>query len=174
MRVIAGALKGRRLAAPTGLDVRPTSDRTREALFGILRRWPMGSFLDLFSGTGAVALEALSRGYFPVWCVERDRDALSTIRANARGAPLSIVGGDARAAAGDPFFDVSVIFVDPPYDAAQEMWSALAGRLRGILSPGGVMVWECRRPSSLPLVEGLSVAEERHYGQTKLMFFERG
>ena len=84
MRVIAGSLKGRRLQAPADLTVRPTADRAREALFSILQRWPPGPFLDLFAGSGAVALEALSRGYGPVACVERDPRALACIRANAR------------------------------------------------------------------------------------------
>jgi len=72
MRVVAGTLKGRRLVAPPpgDLRVRPTSDRAREALFSILQRWPQGPFLDLCAGTGAVGLEAHSRGYAPVVCLE--------------------------------------------------------------------------------------------------------
>jgi 16S rRNA (guanine966-N2)-methyltransferase len=172
MRVIAGTYRGRRLAAPAGLDVRPTSDRAREALFSILRRWSTGSFLDVFSGSGAVALEALSRGYFPVWCVEKDRRALAAVRANAKGAPLNIVGGDARALKEGAFADVSVIFADPPYDETPEMWRALADRLRGFLAPGGVLVWECGRGTDLQEVAGLAPVDERSYGSAKLLFFE--
>jgi 16S rRNA (guanine966-N2)-methyltransferase len=173
MRVIAGTHRGRRLAAPAGLDVRPTSDRAREALFSILGRWPVGPFLDVFSGSGAVALEALSRGYSPVWCVERDRRALAAIRANARGMPLNVVDCDAAGLADGAFADVSVIFADPPYGAAPEMWAALAGRLGGFLSPGGVMVWECGRSSELPAAGGLAAVDERAYGNAKFLFFER-
>jgi 16S rRNA (guanine966-N2)-methyltransferase len=173
MRVIAGTYKGRRLAAPAGLDVRPTSDRAREALFGVLGRRPAGSFLDLFSGTGAVALEAISRGYAPVWCVENGRRALAALRANARGAALNIMACDARDIKDNAFADVSVIFADPPYDETQEMWAALAGQLRGFLAPGGVLVWECRRGATLPSAAGLALSDERIYGSAKFLFFER-
>ena len=173
MRVIAGTFKGRRLGAPAGRDVRPTSDMARGALFSILQHRPVGSFLDLFSGTGAVALEALSRGYSPVWCVEKDRDALTAIRANDRGAGLNIVAGDARGLKEGSFADVSVIFADPPYDMALEMWAALAGRLRGFLSPSGVIVWECSRAVDLPGAVGLTAIDERLYGRTKFLFFEK-
>jgi 16S rRNA (guanine966-N2)-methyltransferase len=178
MRVIAGAYKGRRLAAPAGLDLRPTSDRAREALFGVLGRWPAGAFLDVFSGTGAVALEALSRGYAPVWCVEKDRRALAAIRANARGvggiggAPLNVLACDAGDLKDAAFADVSVIFADPPYDKTPEMWAALAARLRGFLAPGGVLVWECRRSTALPETSGLVLVDERIYGSAKFLFFE--
>jgi 16S rRNA (guanine966-N2)-methyltransferase len=172
LRVIAGALKGRRLEAPAGRDVRPTSDRAREALFSILAGWPMGAFLDLFSGSGAVALEALSRGYSPVWCVERDRGALAAIRANARGAALDIVAKDAREVGEGSFSGVSVVFADPPYGMGAEMWGALAGRLRTFLAPGGVLVWECHRDSGLTSAEGLERVDERRYGRSKFLFFE--
>jgi 16S rRNA (guanine966-N2)-methyltransferase len=172
MRVIAGTLKGRRLAAPAGLDVRPTSDRAREALFSILGRWPAGSFLDVFSGTGAVALEAISRGYAPVWCVEKDWRALAALRANAGNAPLSVVACDARDIKDGAFADISVVFADPPYDATLGMWVALSARLRGFLAPGGVLAWECRSNAALPETSGLALADERIYGSAKFLFFE--
>ena len=99
MRVIAGSLKGRRLDAPEDGDlrVRPTSDRAREALFSILQRWPQGAFLDLFSGTGAVALEAFSRGYGPVTAVEKGEPGWSCIQRNLRGTGVKALRSDALA-----------------------------------------------------------------------------
>ena len=118
LRIIAGTLKGRRLQAPRGdLAVRPTADRAREALFSILQRWPQGPFLDLFAGTGAVALEAWSRGYGPVACVERDPAALACLKANARGTGLRVLARDAQRLPADAFPPQAVVFADPPYEA---------------------------------------------------------
>ena len=94
MRIISGKYKGRKLIAPRGGDIRPTSDMAREALFSVLARWPVGGFLDVFSGTGAIALEALSRGYSPVWCIEQSREAIACIKENCRGTDLNIARMD--------------------------------------------------------------------------------
>ena len=170
MRIIAGTLKGRRLQAPE-TAVRPTADRAREALFSILQRWEKGPFLDLFAGTGAVALEALSRGYGPVACVERDPGALGCIRANARGTDLAIVAKDARRLPDDSFANQAVVFADPPYGATLEAWQALAPRLRRWLAPDGVLVWEAGHPTVPPPAEGLELVESRRYGQAVFHIF---
>ena len=144
----------------------------REALFSILTRWPKDSFLDLFSGTGAVALEAVSRGYAPVWCVEIDRKAIACIQANGRGTGLNIIHKDVRDLKAGAFSDISVVFADPPYDKSLEMWGATAERLRGFLSPDGVLVWECHKTLDLPETPGLVSIDKRRYGAAKFMFFE--
>ena len=175
MRIIAGRLKGRRLEGPgpgRG-DLRPTSDMARGALFSVLARWPMGPFLDVFSGTGAVALEAVSRGYSPVWCIEGDVDAVARIRGNMGDAPLSILHMDALAVAEGGFSGLSAVFADPPYDKSLEMWSALAGRLGGFLSPGGVLAWECPKGLTLPPIQGLGCVLGKKYGAASILFFER-
>ena len=166
MRIIAGTLKGRRLQAPGpgDLGVRPTADRAREALFSILQRWPTGPFLDLCAGTGAVALEAWSRGYGPVTCVERDPRALACIQANAKGADLRILAKDALKLPGDSFTAQAVIFADPPYESSLALWQALAPRIRSWLDPMGILVWEAGRDTLLPLVPGLEELEARRYG----------
>jgi 16S rRNA (guanine966-N2)-methyltransferase len=174
MRIIAGTNKGKRLAdvGSKNKGLRPTSDMAREALFSILSRWPKGSFLDMFSGTGAVALEALSRGYSPVWCVEHDRGAVACIRANAKGTDLSIIHKDALAVRSGAFSDVSVVFADPPYNNSLEMWGSMAEVLSGFLSPDGVLVWECPKTLDLSATARLSAVDERRYGSAKFVFFE--
>jgi 16S rRNA (guanine966-N2)-methyltransferase len=174
MRIIAGTFRGRRLADldPSSKSIRPTSDMAREALFSILARWPKGPFLDVFSGTGAVALEAASRGYSPVWCVETDRRALEYIKANGEGVGLSIVRKDARNIKEGEFASLAAIFADPPFDKSLEMWGLLAERLGGFLAPHGVLVWECPKKIDLPETPSLLCADKRVYGAVKFMFFE--
>jgi len=174
MRIIAGIHKGKPLAAPGSKyqNLRPTSDMAREALFSILGRWPKGAFLDVFSGTGAVALEAVSRGYLPVWCVERDKRAIELIRTNGIGTNLNVVHKDARNINTGYFTDISVIFADPPYDDSLNMWEIMAERLGASLSPDGVLVWECPKILDLPEAQGLIAVDERRYGAAKFLFFE--
>jgi 16S rRNA (guanine966-N2)-methyltransferase len=164
MRIIAGALKGRSLQAPPGEAVRPTADRAREALFSILQRWPQGPFLDLFAGTGAVALEAWSRGYGPVACVEREPEALACIRRNARGAELRLLAKDVLRLAADAFPPQAVVFADPPYEAGARAWAALAPRIPAWLRPDGVLVWEAGQGLDPAPAEGLEAMEQRRYG----------
>jgi 16S rRNA (guanine966-N2)-methyltransferase len=174
MRIIAGTFKGRRLAdlGQKCKDIRPTSDMTREALFSILERWPKGPFLDIFSGTGAVALEAASRGYSPVWCLEADGRAVEHIRANGKGAGLNIVHKDARKIKDGEFGGLAVIFADPPFVESLEMWNLLAERLASFLAPSGILVWECPKKTDLSDALGLSMVDKRTYSAAKLTFFE--
>lgn len=175
MRIIAGNLKGRRLQAPPlpDLRVRPTADRAREALFSILQRWPQGPFLDLFAGTGAVAVEAWSRGYAPVSCVERDPSALACIRANARGTELHVASRDALRLPADAYPQQAVIFADPPYEETLACWQALAPRLSAWLGPDGVLVWETGVGAALPAVPGLVELEARRYGAAEFHLFRK-
>lgn len=173
MRIISGTLKGRRLQAPApgDLSIRPTADRAREALFSILQRWPQGPFLDLFAGTGAVAVEAWSRGYAPVACVEREARALACIQSNARGTDLRVVVKDALRLAPEAFSGQAVVFADPPYESSRELWRVLAPRIRPWLDPGGVLVWETGHPEELEAPEGLERLEARRYGAAVFHIF---
>ena len=164
MRIIAGALKGRRLLAPDGAEVRPTADRAREALFSILQKYPLGPFLDLFAGSGAVGLEAHSRGYGPVTCVERDARALACLRANVRDAPVRILARDVLRLGPAEFPEQAVVFADPPYEAAASVWAALAPVRAGWLRPGGILVFEARAGTALGAHPGLEAVEVRRYG----------
>ena len=169
MRVIAGSLKGRRLDAPGGDDlrVRPTSDRAREALFSILLRWPQGAFLDLFSGTGAVALEAFSRGYEPVTAIEMGEPGWSCIQRNLKGTAVQALRSDALALKAEAFQGQAVIFADPPYAEASRTWEALAARLRTWLDPDGVLVWETESSLDLPPGPGWRLEAVRDYGRVR-------
>ncbi len=173
MRIIAGSLKGRRLLSPPGDDlrVRPTSDRAREALFSILQRWPQGPFLDLFAGTGAVGLEAFSRGYGPVTCVEQGEPGWSCLERNLRGTGVQSLRKDASRLQASAFGPQAVVFLDPPYEAAEALWPALAERLRGWTAPDGVLVFETDRRTSLPAQPGWVLVETRDYGANRFHFW---
>lgn len=166
MRVIAGSLKGRKLTAPPGDDlrVRPTSDRAREALFSILQRWPQGPFLDLCAGTGAVALEAYSRGYAPVTCVEAGEPGWSALQANLRGTSVEALRKDVTRLPEGAFPPQAVVFLDPPYAQAAELWKVLAPRLRSWVRAEGLVVVETDRSTTLELQPGFELAETRPYG----------
>ena len=173
MRIIAGTLKGRRLVSPPqgDLRVRPTSDRAREALFSILQRWPQGSFLDLCAGTGAVGLEALSRGYDPVTCVEAAEPAWTCLRRNGAETPLVLIRKDLLSLGPGAFEGQAVVFLDPPYDQATWIWGAVADRLRAWIAPGGILVFETDRKTSLELQPGWQLAETREYGTARFHFW---
>lgn len=132
----------------------------------------MGPFLDIFSGTGAVAIEALSRGYDPVCCIESDKQAIAGIRENAKGISLGIIQIDALKIKKDKFCNVSVIYCDPPFEKTLQMWDRLAERLTGFLSPSGVLAWECPKATELPPMPTLNPVCEKSYGASKLIFFE--
>jgi len=174
VRVIAGELRGRKLQGPGvgELSIRPTADRAREALFSILQKWPVGGFLDLFSGTGAVGIEAWSRGYGPVICVERAPKALQLLSANAKGTGVQVVSRDVRRLPESAYRDLSVVFVDPPYEQSSELWVDLAPRIRGWLAPGGVLVWETDRQTELLKVEGWDLINSRQYGAARFHFLQ--
>ena len=174
MRVISGSIKGRKLQAPPPEDlrVRPTSDRAREALFSILERWPKGPFLDVFAGTGAVGLEAFSRGFHPVVCVEKDPVALRCLDINTRGTAVGILRQDALRLKSDAFRDQVVIFGDPPYDRSVDAFQQLAPALRSWVHPEGLLVWETDRATELPEAQGWSLLERREYGAARFHLLE--
>jgi 16S rRNA (guanine966-N2)-methyltransferase len=175
MRIIAGTLRGRRLKGPEAgdLSIRPTSDRAREALFSIFQKWPRGPFLDLFGGTGAVAVEAWSRGYEPVLCLEKSPQALTLIAANARGTGVRALRQDVRKLPATAFPQQAIIFADPPYEAALALWSELAPVLASWLLPSGLLVWETDHQTELPAMPGLSLEDSRVYGAARFHFFRR-
>jgi len=159
--VIAGELKRRRLAAPRGLATRPSSDRLRQALFDVLGPSLAGrAFLDLYAGTGAVGIEAFSRGARPVAWVESDPSALRCLRANlahlgiaapASGpAPNYVVARPIPAALARLPGPWDVIFADPPYAELPQSLAALEPFARTALRPGGRFLFEARRAAPLP------------------------
>jgi 16S rRNA (guanine966-N2)-methyltransferase len=182
VRIIGGESRGRRLKAPRGRAVRPTSDRAREALFDILAPRIRGSrFLDLFAGVGAVGLEALSRGAEQVVMVEASERVARVIEDNAqavggkdrvtliRGKAVSAVRG--LAAAGSKF---DVVFMDPPYRDRKGLEQTLAevARPDGILAPDAIVVVEHSAHAAPPAAVGnLSAERSRRFGEGVLTFF---
>lgn len=179
MRVIAGELKGRTLVAPRGWKVRPTSDRVREAVFSALGDVSGARVLDLYCGTGALAIEALSRGAAAVVLVDRDtRPALGNVERLGLGERAELVRADvvrwlagataAGARDGEPRFDL--VFVDAPYRLADRVGPELDTHLPALLEEGGTVVVESssRRPLRL---ESLEAVRQRRYGGTDVSFF---
>ena len=177
MRIIAGNFRGRRLLVPRGQAVRPTSERAREALFDILEHGtpPVrdARFLDLFCGTGAIGLEAHSRGAAEVVLVEHDRAALKVAEANVArlGAPAGVrlLARDASRLGSAPHpFDL--IFLDPPYR------SGLAGATLEALLQGGWLAADARvivelgATEDLDLSTGYTLERERRYGSARFFF----
>src|SRR3954471_164536 len=167
MRIVAGRWGGRTLAAPPGRGTRPTSDRVREALFSILGPLDGERVLDLFAGSGALGLEALSRGAEHATLVERERAALRVLRDNVSdlAANAEIVAGDARAFLGrarEQGAQYDLVFLDPPYRAAAGLAQELA--LAPVLAAGARVVGESDRRNPLELE--LPLTDERRYGDT--------
>jgi 16S rRNA (guanine966-N2)-methyltransferase len=170
MRVIAGSYGGRTLRAPAGEATRPTSDRVREALFSILgAKAHDARVLDLFAGSGALGLEALSRGAKHVTFVDDAAGAIRAIKANLQmlGADAEIRLGDALRFLGSASADgahYDLVFLDPPYRLAGRLARPLSEALPAVLAPGAVAVAESDRRA--PLALDLPIHDERRYGDT--------
>ena len=162
VRIIAGSLGSRRLEAPPGLATRPSSDRLRETLFNVLAtRIEEAAFLDLYAGSGAVGLEALSRGAAQVEFVERAPAALKILRGNLERLEITAgfrihavdVGAFLRRVAKAPKRErYEVVFLDPPWDAAEEYAATLGllgGSVAGLLGEGALVIAEHRRKQLL-------------------------
>jgi 16S rRNA (guanine966-N2)-methyltransferase len=132
----------------------------------------LGPFLDLFGGSGAVGLEACSRGYGPVVCVEKNPDALALITANARGTAVLVLRKDIRKLNLEELPHQAVIFVDPPYEESLGLWVELSCNLATRLLPGGVLVWESDHRTELPAAPPWLLLESRRYGAARFHFFE--
>jgi 16S rRNA (guanine966-N2)-methyltransferase len=169
VRVVAGDFKGRRLHAPAGRSTRPTADRVREALFSILG--PLGGerVLDLFAGSGALGIEALSRGAVEAVFVDSDTRAIAAIRRNLEsiGVDATVVRRDAlaylRDASKRPY---DLVFLDPPYSSALEMAGPLSERLPAVVSKDARIVTESDKRNPLEL--SLPLIDERAYGDTRI------
>ncbi|HUA03100.1 MAG TPA: 16S rRNA (guanine(966)-N(2))-methyltransferase RsmD [Solirubrobacteraceae bacterium] len=170
MRVVAGRFGGHGLVAPRGRATRPTSDRVREALFSILAGSVEGArVLDLFAGSGALAIEALSRGASGAVLVDSSPAAIAAIRRN-----LSAVGVDAEVRRQDALTYLErarkdarlydLVFLDPPYRHASALGKQLSAALGPVLAPGGRVVTESDRRAPLEL--DLDLLDERRYGDT--------
>jgi 16S rRNA (guanine966-N2)-methyltransferase len=176
MRVIAGSRKGHRLVAPHGVETRPTSDRVRENIFNLVGPLDGARVLDLFAGSGALGIEALSRGAASAVFVEHDPEALRAIERNldhlrltgarvVRGDVLRTIAEEATAGA-----KYDLVLVDPPYGMLTEIQPRLARHLPSLLAANGLVVLEtdARAEPELPL----PIRTTRKYGQTRVTLFE--
>ncbi|MBL9015307.1 MAG: 16S rRNA (guanine(966)-N(2))-methyltransferase RsmD [Myxococcales bacterium] len=178
MRIVGGTLGGRVLRAPAGRATRPTSEKVREALFNILGSVEGDHVLDLFAGSGALGIEALSRGAAHVTFVDAGKPALMAVRANLAQLGIAdratVIAADAVATAGRlvPDHPWRVVFVDPPYASELAQRAVLALPL-GHLAPGAVIVIEHDRRNAPPDALGsLLRTDQRRYGDTMISFFE--
>ena len=175
MRIIAGSRKGHRIAAPKGLDTRPTGDRVREAAFNLIGPVDGASVLDLYAGSGAMGLEALSRGAESATFVESDRSAADAIKQNLDKLRLTgarIVREDAvrtLAAEGSSGRKYDLVLVDPPYHLYPDLQPILARYLPRVLAEHGLVVVETasRVEPDLPL----ELRTSRAYGSARLTLF---
>ena len=176
MRIIAGSRKGARILAPRGLDTRPTGDRVREAVFNLVGPVEGAEVLDLYAGSGAMGLEALSRGARRVTFVESDRAAAETIVRNLDKLRLDgavVLREDAArklaadAGAGRRY---DLVLIDPPYRMLAGILPSLASHLPAVLAPDGLAVVEsdARDEPELPL----SLRTSRRYGSARVTLFE--
>ncbi|WP_432836076.1 16S rRNA (guanine(966)-N(2))-methyltransferase RsmD [Dactylosporangium sp. CA-092794] len=182
-RIVAGALGGRRLVVPAGQGTRPTSDRVREALFSSLDNLldlDGARFADLYAGSGAVGLEACSRGAAHVLLAEADAKAARIIRANVAALGVAarvrlVTDKVERLVAGEPDDAYDAVFIDPPYALTDERVRAVVEALaQRWLAPDGVVVVErSSRGAPIAWPEGLGQLAERRYGETALWYARR-
>jgi 16S rRNA (guanine966-N2)-methyltransferase len=173
VRVVAGSFKGRRLSAPRGMRTRPTADRVREALFSILADVSDARVLDLYAGSGALGIEALSRGAGAAVFVERDPRAVAAIERNlaAVGVSAEVVRDDVARFLARAEGEFDLVFCDPPYDSASGLAGTLAEHLASLTHPNARIVTESdkRNPLELPF----PLLTERTYGDTRIAIHER-
>jgi 16S rRNA (guanine966-N2)-methyltransferase len=175
MRVVAGELKGQKLVAPQGWKVRPTSERVREAVFSTLGERVEGAVvLDLYCGTGALAIEALSRGAARATLVDRDtRPALGNVERLGLGDRARLVRADAGswlASTSNQAERFDIVFIDAPYRVAPDLAAELDTHLPGVLAAGGRAVIEsgARRPLTVKTLQRL---RQRRYGAADVSIY---
>ena len=175
MRVVAGTLRGRPIVAPEGEGTRPTTDRAREATFNSLVSLGAvedAKVIDLFAGSGAMGIEALSRGAASCAFLERERKALDSIRHNIKTLQLAdnttVLSGDVMTNV-VALRNVDLVLADPPYDF--DRWVDLLTVLNLVIAPGGVVVTESGREIQPP--EGWEAIRSKRYGRAWVAFLQR-
>lgn len=179
MRIIAGSARGRRLRSPKTGAIRPTGDRIRESIFSILGPLEGAIVVDAFAGSGALGLEALSRGAEKAYFFDPSREAIETIQEN-----VERVGVEDRAIVKRRRFEqglktevpesCDLIFLDPPYGKGldRKALEAMAAE-EEIISPGALVVWEMGSDQEAFVVEGFEIEDERIYGASRVVFLRR-
>jgi len=172
VRIIAGTHRGRRIVAPRGRDTRPTSDRVRENAFNLIGPVDGADVLDLFAGSGALGLEALSRGAESAVFVESDREACRTINTNLDTLQLraTVLCADVIRTVANERRRYDLVLCDPPYDFDH---ARLAPYLARLLSEDGLLVYESSGREPAPVVPDLAERTSRKYGAARLTLFEQ-
>ena len=187
MRIIGGKWRGRRLAVPEGRTVRPTIDRVRESLFNVIEHGrhtngagsplPGIRVLDGFAGTGALGLEALSRGAAHITFIESDRAALAVLETNiaelGAAAETTVLRADCLAPP-RATEACGLILLDPPYGQGFAEPALLALDTQGWIAPNALCVVELRRGDGFDAPNGFEPLDDRHYGATRLVLLKRG
>lgn len=170
MRIIAGSHRSRRIEAPKGAHTRPTSDRVRENAFNLIGPVDDAAVLDLFAGSGAMGLEALSRGAATCTFVENDKDACRVINENLDTLKLHamVLCQDATRAVAQERRQFDLILCDPPYDV-----DATKLPFARLLTDDGVLVYESSGREAAPAIEGLAERTSRKYGSARLTLFAK-
>jgi 16S rRNA (guanine966-N2)-methyltransferase len=172
VRIIAGTHRGHRIAAPKGRDTRPTSDRVRENAFNLIGPVDDADVLDLFAGSGAMGMEALSRGAASVTFVESDREACRTINANLDKLKLhgTVLCSDVIRTVLGQRRTYDLVLCDPPYDFDH---ARISPHLARLLTENGLLVYESSGRADPPEVPGLEQRTSRKYGSARLTLYDR-
>ena len=179
MRVISGCAKGHKLVAPQGMNTRPTTDRIKETLFNIISADVYGSkVLDVFCGSGAIGIEALSRNASVAYFVDNETEAVNALEQNlahtklkekAIVLKLDAIDAIKRLGAKEEKFDI--VFLDPPYTAGLYVPVLEAILMAGILSKTGIIIAEQNAKDASPLITGIKLTKEKKFGITKMSFW---
>jgi 16S rRNA (guanine966-N2)-methyltransferase len=186
MRIVGGKHRGRRIEAPPGQDVRPTSDRAREALFNILIHGhlsadgtsplPGARVLDAFAGSGALGLEALSRGASHALFIESDAKACAAIRANAKALGetenATVMPGDATKPPPCPSAPCAIVFLDPPYGRDLTGLALAALAARGWIAAGAICIVELAIDDGITLPPSFTLLDDRNYGKARFLILK--
>lgn len=175
MRIVGGKYKGRVLCSFNGKDVRPTSDMVRESLFNILQfKIINATFLDLFCGTGAMGIEALSRGAKSVVFNDSSRESINLLKCNLQKCkveePYQIKNRDAISLLLSESEVFDIIYIDPPYST--DLGKRALEQVSARLSESGIAIYEDEKPFT-DVVEGLKITDTRKYGRAYLTFFSK-
>lgn len=179
MRIIAGTKRGHKLAEFVGKDIRPTTDRVRESVFNLIQEYVRGgAVLDLFSGSGALSFEALSRGADNAICVDADERSCRVCSENAEMLGFServeIINTDAERFIKKTDKKFDIIFLDPPYNKGFVVPIVSEVSKRELLREDGIVVLESDSTDDHGEIDGLSIIKQRKYGRTFVTIYQRG
>lgn len=178
MRVISGSARGRKLIALSGLDTRPTTDRVKESVFNIIAPYlPAKKVLDLFAGSGALGIEALSRGSEQCVFVENSKDAMAVVSKNLELARVAERAekffGDAFSYIGRTNICFDIIFLDPPYNTGLLNRATELIAEKNLLSDDGIIVAESEFMGEEPVVNGFEIVKRAKYGKTVIFVLKK-